>query len=67
MQIKNLYQPILKDHEPVLTISGTEDLISIKLSELSTIYSMFRGQSQFMVIIYFRLFLELDLICHTWK
>jgi hypothetical protein len=27
--------------------------------------TMLRGQSQFMIIIYFRLFLELDLVCQT--
>jgi hypothetical protein len=28
--------------------------------------SMLRGHSQFMVVIYFRKFLELDLVCLTW-
>jgi hypothetical protein len=28
--------------------------------------SMLRGQSQFIAIIYLRLFLELDLVCKTW-
>jgi hypothetical protein len=31
----------------------------------SVLCSMLRGQSQFMVVIYFRLFLELNLVCQT--
>jgi hypothetical protein len=41
------------------------ELIKKVLRDVGSECCMMRGQSQFMIVIYFRLFLELDLVCQT--
>jgi hypothetical protein len=63
---KNVNVDTYKRH--LLKFSGKRnDCIDVirRVLEYDPICSISRGQSQFMVIIYFRLFLELDLLCQA--
>jgi hypothetical protein len=59
-------QPIHDNVEIILNIKAPKTRKARQLRQfIGIVCSMLRGQSQFMIVIHFRLFLELDLVCQT--